>query len=294
MPSLTNSNQSKLSCNVSICKIKSFAALTMMQHHWNRTIDTPNSDHQKRKYNSYVHGSAEVVSLVRRKLEDKGIKQLRKNGVLALEYILSFSPEYLRDDNTGKYRKDAKVRYLQWLKATKAWLKNEYGERLISIIIHNDETTSHAHALVLPLGTSKTGKNTLNARGITGGAQKLREIHDSYADAVKHLGLKRGVKGSKAKRTTVKEFYTALNESKKIAKRIGIEPPEKSPKEFNEWTKNIVTLEAAIRKQNELKSAKIDAVINELVETNRKLTSEIHHIREQIEPVTNHMPKFSR
>jgi len=294
MSSLTNANQSNLSCNVSISKIKSFAALTMMQHHWNRTIDTPNSDPQKRKYNSYVHGNAEVVNLVKRKLEDKGIGKLRKNGVLALEYVMSFSPEYLRDDVTGKYRKDAKSRYLRWLKASKNWLEETYGERVMSSISHFCETTPHLHVCILPLNISKNGKNTLNARGITGGAQKLREIHDSYANAVKHLGLKRGIKGSKAKRTTVKEFYTALNESKKIAKKIGIQPPEKSPKDFNEWTKNIVTLEAAIRKQNELKSTKIDAVINELVETNRKLTSEIHHIKEQLEPVRSHMPKFSR
>jgi len=294
MPSLINANQSDLSCNVSICKIKSFAALTMMQHHWNRAIDTPNSDPQKRKYNSYVHGSAEVVALVKRKLEDKGIKKLRKNGVLALEYVLSFSPEYLRGEVTGKYRKDAKSRYLRWLKASKNWLEETYGERVISSISHFCEKTPHLHVCILPLDTSKSGKNGLNARRITGGAQKLREIHDSYASAVNHLGLKRGVKGSKATHTTVKEYYTALNESKKVAKRIGIQSPEKSPKEFNEWTKNIVTLEAAIRKQNELKSAKIDAIINELVETNRKLTSEIHHIREQLEPVTNHMPKFSR
>jgi hypothetical protein len=73
-------------------------------------------------------------------------------------------------------------------------MRKEYGERLISGIVHGDESNLHAHFLVLPLSTTR-GKPSLNARGITGGAIKLRKIQDSYAKSVSSLGLKRGVEG---------------------------------------------------------------------------------------------------
>jgi hypothetical protein len=102
---------------------------------------------------------------------------------------------------------------------------------------------------VLPIDTSRSGKNVLNARGITGGAKKLRGIQDSYAKAVVHCGLKRGIRGSTAKHTTIKEFYSALNQGKKLAKNVGVPLPSNSPAEFNDWNKNIVALEEALIKK---------------------------------------------
>jgi hypothetical protein len=269
-------------------KIKTFSALKAMENHWNRATPTPNVDPKKTKYNKYYHGNKNVVSSVRAKLQEKGIVKLRKNGVLALEYILTFSPEFLQDEETGKYHSDAKEKFNKWLIASVNWAKTIYGDRLISLISNLDEKTGHLHFLVLPIDTSRSGKNVLNARGITGGAKKLRGIQDSYAKAVEHCGLRRGVQGSKANHTTIKEFYSALNQGKKVAKTVGVPLPSTSPSEFNDWNKNISALEAALTKKNQLESDAIRSVIDELIATNTKLTNELHHLKSQHKPnITN-------
>lgn len=274
-------------------KIKSFSALAAMQNHWNRTTPTPNADPKRTKYNRYYHGNANVVSSVKAKLQEKGITKLRKNGVLALEFVLTFSHEFLHKEDSVKFHPNAKEKFNKWLNASLTWAKKNYGDRLISMICHFDEFTCNSHLLVLPLDTSRNGNNVLNARGITGGAKKLRALQDSYANAVAHCDLKRGVRGSKADHTTIKEFYTALNEGKKLAKKVGLPKPSNSPSEFNYWNKNIVTLEAALTKKNQLESDEIRSVIDELIATNTKLTNELHHLKSQHKP-DNFRSKMSR
>jgi hypothetical protein len=269
-------------------KIKSFSALTAMQNHWNRTTPKPNVDPKKTKYNKYCYGNANIVSSVKAKLREKGITKLRKNGVLALEFVLTFSPEFLKDEETGEYLPDAKEKLKDWQVATVNWAKTIYGDRLIAQIFHYDENTIHTHLTVCPFDTSRNGKHVLNARGITGGAKKLIAIQDSYAKAVVHCGLKRGVRGSKAKHTTINQFYTALNQGKKLAKKIGIANPTNSPCEFNDWNKNIVALEEALTKKNQLENDEIRTVINELIATNTRLTNELQHLKSKHKPnITN-------
>lgn len=267
-------------------KIKTFSALKAMENHWNRATPTPNIDPKKTKYNKYYHGNKNVVSTVRAKLKEKGIVKLRKNGVLALEFVLTFSPEFLKDEETGKYLSDAKEKLKNWQIATVKWAKTTYGDRLIAQIFHYDENTIHTHLTVCPFDTSRNGKNVLNARGITGGAKKLRGIQDSYAKAVAHCGLRRGVRGSTAKHTSIKEFSKALNQGKKLAKDIGVPLPSNSPKEFNDWNKNIVALEEALTKKNQLESDEIRSVIDELIATNTRLTNELHCLKSQYQPST--------
>jgi hypothetical protein len=267
-------------------KIKTFSALAAMQNHWNRTTPTPNVDPEKTKYNKYCHGNANIVSSVKDKLREKGITRLRKNGVLALEYVLTFSPEFLKDEETGKYLSDAKEKFKKWQIATMNWAKTTYGDRVIAQIFHFDETTFHSHLAICPFDKSRNGKNVLNAREITGGAKKLRGIQDSYANAVSHCGLRRGIRGSTAKHTSIREFSNALTKGNELAKKIGHSKPPKSPEKFNHWNKNIVALEAALTKKNQLKSDDIRSVIDELIATNTRLTNELHCLKSQYQPST--------
>jgi hypothetical protein len=265
-------------------KIKTFSALAAMQRHWNRDTPTPNVDPIKTKYNTYYHGTKEVVKSVRAKLDEKGIVKLRTNGVLALEFILTFSHEFLYEEGTDKLLPNAKESYRRWLISAVNWAKKTYGERLISLEVHLDERTPHIHFLVLPIDTSRSGKNVLNARGITGGAKKLRAIQDSYANAVAHCGLRRGVKGSTAKHTTIREFSNALSQGNKLAKKIGYSKPPKHPAKFNDWNKNIAALEAALTIKNQLESDEVRSFIDELIATNQKLVNELHSLKSQQNP----------
>jgi hypothetical protein len=46
----------------------------------------------------------------------------------------------------------------------------------------------------------------------------MRELQDSYAKTMQPLGLERGLKGSVAKRTDIKKFYSLLN--KELEKKL--------------------------------------------------------------------------
>jgi hypothetical protein len=76
------------------------------------------------------------------------------------------------------------------------------------MILHRDETTPHLTAFVVPVHP-ETGK--LNASHWLDGREKLQDLQDSYAEAVATHGLERGIAGSKAKHTTVKQFYGAMH-----------------------------------------------------------------------------------
>lgn len=64
----------------------------------------------------------------------------------------------------------------------------------------------HIHAYLVPLDE----KGKLNCRALFGGREKLSKFQDSYALAMAPLGLERGIKGSRATHTSVKEYYAAV------------------------------------------------------------------------------------
>jgi hypothetical protein len=74
--------------------------------------------------------------------------------------------------------------------------------------LHLDEATPHIHAYLVPLDE----KGKLNCRALFGGREKLSKFQDSYALAMAPLGLERGIKGSRATHTEVKEYYAAVTQ----------------------------------------------------------------------------------
>jgi hypothetical protein len=72
--------------------------------------------------------------------------------------------------------------------------------------MHGDETTPHLTGYVVPLDE----RGALNCRSFIGERQQLRDQQTGYAEAVAHLGLQRGVPGSKAIHQAVSRYYGAL------------------------------------------------------------------------------------
>ena len=94
-----------------------------------------------------------------------------------------------------------------FFKRSLEWLKQRHGaENVISTSIHRDETTPHLVAYVVPIDLE--GK--LNAREFLGGRSKLSKMQTDFYNEVKHLGLERGLEGSKAEHTTIKDFYAEI------------------------------------------------------------------------------------
>nr|ADO19096.1 plasmid recombination enzyme [Nostoc flagelliforme str. Sunitezuoqi] len=59
-------------------------------------------------------------------------------------------------------------------------------------------------------------KGQLRAKHFFDGRLKMRQFQDSYSEATEHLGLERGIKGSRAQHQEIKDFYSIVNS--------GIEP----------------------------------------------------------------------
>jgi 5S rRNA maturation endonuclease (ribonuclease M5) len=139
-----------------------------------------------------------------------GAQTIRKNAVLAVEFLLTASPEYFRPDAPGRAGYYDPQRLEDFQHTACEWLLNRYGERIVRAELHLDESTPHIHAYMVPLDE----KGKLNCRALLGGSRyRLSELQDDFAAAMAPLGLERGIKGSRAKHTEVRKYYAAVNSS---------------------------------------------------------------------------------
>lgn len=187
-------------------KIRSLGALGASSAHMMRTIPTPNADPGRAHMNRAIIGTDDPAADVRALLPPVGARNerghllRRKNSVLAIEVLLTMSPEWW-DAATKPDRED-------WLRRSVDWLKEEYGaENVACLRFHGDERTGHLTGYIVPRDP-ETG--ALNARRWTGGGWRLSEQQDAYAEAMAPTGLKRGIKGSTAHHESVRRFYGAL------------------------------------------------------------------------------------
>lgn len=265
-------------------KVKNYKELASLSMHWLRKTKTLNADLSRQKYNKIIYGNKNPYIGVKEILKKRSIRKLRKNGVLAIEFVLAFSPEYLLDES-GVYKSDAKERLRKWISKSKDWLLSTYGENCISAIVHFDEKSPHIHALITPIKSieNKSGEtlNKLCARDITGGSKKLSLMQDSYAQHLESGGveLRRGIKNSKATHQTLKHYYTALNESKLICEKSGLIAPEGNPEDFNIWLETVKKLTDSINTNNDQEKEKMKILIAQLAATNQKLQLELNNRR---------------
>lgn len=261
-----------------VLKYKSWSTLSGLEKHLCRSNNPSNVNHDKSHLNRVLIGSDKLCFDAKSLLAEMGISKLRKNGVLALEIVLSFSRSFIfNDDDT--YKHGANEKYKDWVKSSKKWLKDEFGKNCIHASLHLDETTPHIHAVIIPVSerVNKHGKKlaNLNARGITGGKEKLSLLQDKYAAAVEHLGIKRGLKGSKAKRTSLEQYYKALQESKEICAKTGLIPPNSNPESFNSWQAIVRKVSDSLESQQSCEVINLKKIIKELVDTNKRLRQEL-------------------
>jgi hypothetical protein len=125
---------------------------------------------------------------------------------LAVEAIISASPEYFRPDHPERAGHWDSARLEAWRAKVEPWIAEKFPNA-VSVVLHLDEATPHYQIIDVPLDE----RGRLNARAKYGGGQKLKEWQDEVAQAVASLGIKRGVEGSLAKHERVKSFYARVN-----------------------------------------------------------------------------------
>jgi hypothetical protein len=200
-------------------KLKTIGNIASSLSHNYRTRPTPNADPSRTVNNQHdLKTAGQVLDGIKNRLPEK----TRSNAVLCVEYLITMSPDW---SGLGT-EKEA-----DFFKTSVEWLKQKHGaENVISTSIHRDETTPHLVAYVVPIDSQ--GK--LNAREFLGGRAKLSKMQTDFHNEVKHLGLERGLEGSKAEHTTIREFYAEIQ--KPDDKKYLIQKPPLKTVTYNEST----------------------------------------------------------
>lgn len=171
-------------------KISDYGKLGSALAHANRERETPNANQNIE--NQYL------VQVPFDEIKDRCEKaRTRKNNALCYDIVFTASPEFFSQNGTS-----GKV-FEEWQHSTIEWLEQNFGkENIVNLVVHHDETTPHISVQSLPIFNGK-----LNARMLTGGKTKMSALQTSYAKAVEHLGLKRGIEGSSARHESIRKYY---------------------------------------------------------------------------------------
>lgn len=231
-------------CFMSIDKVKDFRTMEMKYQHNYRVKEVPNAISELKGENKEL---VELEDAAGNQINYKTafrdrIKsldyyrhhRLRSDAVLGLEVVTTLSRDDLPLTDLEKWQEDN----VKWLKETFNQAPEKYGDNVISVIYHADEVGSvHCHAFIIPV--NKEGR--LSAHSYFGGRASLSKLQDSYAKAMSAHNLERGVKGSSAKHTDIKKFYTKLNE------KMDVPLPERgeSPEEYRKRILELVQKERA-------------------------------------------------
>ena len=205
--------------------------------HNRRTIPVPHRDPDGKFERLIGDPNADLDDLIQHRIAATGAK-LRKDGVPAIEIMFGASPEYFRPDTPEAWGVYDEKRMEAWRDAAEKWAREKYGDNLITLDLHLDEGTPHAHAIVTPITTKmrkRRGKDehyeqaVFDAKGMFG-KQALRDLQTDYANAIKHLGIHRGLKKSGRNHEDVKEFYKDASTGNVIIPNLPPVKVEKPPR----------------------------------------------------------------
>lgn len=180
-------------------KLKTMGNIGGSLAHNYRTIETPNADPNRTPKNDHSVATPEAVEQA---IKDRLPEKRRSDAVLCIEYLITASPEW---DGWGTSKED------EFFKLSAQWLMDKHGaENIAGVSIHRDISTPHLVAYVVPIDQ----KGKLNCKDFLGGRAKLNKMQTDFANAVADLGLARGKEGSKAKHTSIKEYYHDINHAR--------------------------------------------------------------------------------
>lgn len=168
--------------------------------HNNRTgkLEKCNIDATLTPLNQVLKMDGTVAERLRKKLKGLTTK-VRKDAVVAVELMLSASPEWFDGLTKDRAALHQNPKFRLWASNTMKWARQEFGQNIIDVALHMDESSPHMHVLAVPL--TKDGR--LCAKEVLARAELTRR-QDSYAKAVEELGLSRGDPASETKRRHIK------------------------------------------------------------------------------------------
>lgn len=198
-------------------KLSSMGTVAASLQHCYRDRETPNADQTRTADND--HRAAQSTDEAMGKLRELLPEKRRKDAVLAVEYVMTASPEW--------WTQASHAQQADFFDQAHKWLADKYGaDRIVTATIHRDETSPHLSAFVVPL----TADGRLSAKDFIGNRSKMTADQTSFAKAVQHLGLERGIERSRATHTSIKQHYAAIERG--IKNHVEISPQALEPRAY--------------------------------------------------------------
>ncbi len=167
-------------------------------NHRTSKVEKCNIDAAHTPLNQVLKGQGTVAERLAEKLKVLTTK-VRKDAVVAVELVLSASPEWFDGLAKDRAALHGHPKFREWVNATMKWARGEFGQNILDVALHMDESSPHMHVLAVPL--TKDGR--LCAKEVTARAEMTRR-QDSYAEAMKGFGLSRGDPAKETKRRHIK------------------------------------------------------------------------------------------
>ncbi|MDD1829978.1 plasmid recombination protein [Photobacterium sp. ZSDE20] len=179
-------------------KFKSFESIRASSSHIFRYADTPNADPDRYKLNKIMIGGRNTEKSLKEFIDKYQVK-VRKNAVLAMDGLLTLSPEIFSNGDASERFAEAAVKFLT----------DEFGGRCISAVLHRDESTPHVHFVVVP-AERKRGIVKLNARGQFNKASLAGFQKRYFEHMEQHFDLVPPQHGKRARHKKIRTFYAEL------------------------------------------------------------------------------------
>lgn len=204
-------------------KIKTIGELEKIDDHNKRSDHiTKNVNKGRMKLNRVIIGdpNTSIQDAVMNFIHKSGQK-VRKNSVLAHEFVIWASPGYFTQGDA----KEQAQRLEDWIQANKEYLQEQFGDAAVRLDLHMDETSPHLHCVL-----AHTPAGPQSSSAIFGGERdSLRQLQTGYSSFMSHLGLERGEpKNAKTPASTLAEFYARMNEP--LPNIPAITPPPVGPR----------------------------------------------------------------
>lgn len=183
-------------------KIKDIGQVQALEKHMERQIEVFNADPANRDKNMILIGDKNITQNVKNYIY--GIK-LRSNVNIARDLVLT--------SNNDFFKELTKEQQELWIKENIKFLKEQFGDNCLYACLHLDETTPHIHALIVPRFWNEEKKRyELSSNVYFDGKLKMQNWQTQYANHMskEFNNLMRGVKGSKAKHTDIKTYYSLI------------------------------------------------------------------------------------
>lgn len=149
------------------------------ENHSNENID-PTQTH---KNIDWTQDGKKIEDIVEDRLERdyRGMRALRKDAVVVREIIMQASPNIY----DGLSEDDAIDKSIDFTNDCLGWCRLEFGDKnVIGASIHNDETNSHPHILIMPM----TEDGRMSQKDFFKGPGDLRRQHKEFREYMNDRG----------------------------------------------------------------------------------------------------------